>query len=322
MSRVLAATLLVVVAIVACSGSSLRPSVAPTPRVASPSPGPGLNPSPGTTSSPPASALGPAVLVGAGDIATCELDADGATARLLDELDGIVFTTGDNAYPDGTADQFRDCYGPTWGRHRDRTRPAPGNHDHETKGAAGYLEYFGERAAPEGSTWYSYDAGAWHVVVLDSECDRVGGCGPDSRQGHWLSHDLEEHRAACSLAIWHRPRYSSGDHGSDGSVAPLWEAVADGGVDIVVNGHDHDYERFAPRDAAGRPDDEQGVRAFVVGTGGAELRPFAGAAELSQARNASTHGVLVLTLHDGGYDWHFIPIAGHSFTDRGSGNCR
>ncbi len=172
---------------------------------------------------PTASSSAEPVLVGAGDIADCALDDDSATADLVATIPGTVFTAGDNAYPNGTADQFRDCYGPTWGRFLDRTRPAAGNHDWETKDLAGYVGYFGTAAEPKGVSWYSYDLGTWHVVVLDSDCSSVGGCGADSVQGRWLTADLAASTARCTLAIWHHPRFSSGEHGNDTDVAPFWQ---------------------------------------------------------------------------------------------------
>ena len=158
-----------------------------------------------------------------------------------------MFTAGDNAYENGSPDQFRDCYDPTWGAFKDRTRPAAGNHDWETKDLAGYLGYFGEAAAPQGVSWYSYDLGTWHVVVLDSDCAAVGGCEATSPQGRWLAADLAASDATCTLAIWHHPRFSSGFHGNIAEVAPFWEALYAAGADVVINGHDHDYERFAPQ---------------------------------------------------------------------------
>ena len=261
------------------------------------------------------------VLVGAGDIADCGLDADAATASLLDGIDGTVFTAGDNAYPDGTAEQFRTCYGSTWGR---AARPHPagtGNHDWDTKDLAGYLGYFGAAAAPAGKSWYSYDLGTWHVIVLDSDCASVGGCGPATDQGRWLAADLAASTARCTLAIWHHPRFSSGDHGNDPSVAPFWTALYDAGADVVVNGHDHDYERFAPQDPDGRPDAARGLREFVVGTGGAA------AAELpepgGQQRAARQHRTTASSgssLHPTSYDWTFLPTTGGS-ADSGTASC-
>ena len=281
---------------------------------------------PGTTS--PTSAGAPAspapsgdpVLVGAGDIADCGLDGDSSTATLLDSIAGTVFTAGDNVYPAGSAGQFRDCYGPTWGRFLDRTRPAPGSHDHATNGLAGYLGYYGAAAGSAGTSWYSYELGTWHVIVLDSSCNAVGGCGPDSDQGRWLAADLAASGAGCTLAIWHHPRFSSGQHGDDPSVAPFWRALYDAGADLIVNGHDHDYERFAPQDPGGREDRSRGIREFVVGTGGAALRNFASQAANSELRAAVTHGVLRLTLRKSSYEWTFLPTR-PSFSDAGSSPC-
>jgi hypothetical protein len=268
----------------------------------------------------PASPLADPVLVGAGDIADCGLTDDSATAALVDAIPGAVFTAGDNAYPDGSAAQFRDCYQPTWGRFLARTRPAPGNHDWVTKGLAGYLGYFGAAAAPHGTSWYSYDLGAWHVVVLDSDCSSVGGCGADSVQGLWLAADLQASTARCTLAIWHHPRFSSGEHGNDSGVAPFWQTLYDGGADLVINGHDHDYERFAPQDPNGRPDAGRGIREFVVGTGGAALRGFSTTAPNSELRAALVHGVIRLVLHPTSYAWTFLPASG-TFSDSGNGTC-
>jgi hypothetical protein len=260
------------------------------------------------------------VLVGAGDIADCGLDDDAATASLLDGIDGTVFTAGDNAYPNGTPEQFRMCYGSTWGRQLARTRPAPGNHDWETKNLAGYLGYFGAAAAPAGKSWYSYDLGAWHIVVLDSDCAFVGGCGPSTDQGRWLAADLAASTARCTLAIWHHPRFSSGDHGNDVSVAPFWTALYDANADVVVNGHDHDYERFAAQDPNGHADPARGLREFVVGTGGAALRSFPNPAANSELRDNIDHGVIKFTLHPTSYDWTFLRATDGS-ADSGNGAC-
>jgi hypothetical protein len=287
----------------------------------SPSPasfGPGSTTGP--SSSPGPSPSGDPVLVGAGDIAVCGSDGDEATARLIDGIPGTVFTAGDNAYDDGSATEFRDCYQPTWGRFLARTRPAPGNHDHDTKDLAGYLGYFGSAAAPNGTSWYSFDLGTWHVVVLDSSCEEVGGCETGSEQGTWLAADLATSTAGCTLAIWHHPRFSSGQHGNDATVAPFWQALYDAGADVVVNGHDHDYERFAPQDPAGKEDVARGLREFVVGTGGAELRDLAEIRGNSVVRASGTHGVIRFILRPVGYEWQFVSTSGE-FSDSGSGTC-
>ena len=267
---------------------------------------------------PVAAAAGDPVLIAAGDIADCGTTADSATARLLDEMPGTIATLGDNVYESGTAAEFRDCYAPTWGRHLARTRPSPGNHDYKTAGAAGYLGYFGTRARPAGTTWYSYDLGAWHIVVLDSNCAAVGGCGPGSAQLRWLQSDLAVHAGANVLAYWHHPRSSSGAHGSNATVQPFWDVLWTAGADVVLNGHDHDYERFAPQDRYGRADATHGIRQFIVGTGGTDLRARASTAAHSQVFS-STHGVLRLTLGATSYAWSFVPVAGATFTDAGSG---
>ena len=260
------------------------------------------------------------VLVGAGDIASCRGTGDERTAAILDAIAGTVFTLGDNAYESGTAVEVADCYGPSWGRHLARTRPAPGNHDYRTAGAAGYFAYFGDRAGASASGYYSYDVGAWHVVVLNSNCADAGGCDAGSPQLDWLRRDLDAHPARCTLAYWHHPRFSSGRHGDNAFMQPIWSLLVDYGVDLALAGHDHDYERFAPLNAAGQVD-PNGIRRFVVGTGGRSLRPVGAPLPGSEVRSGDAYGVLKLTLHPDGYDWAFIPVAGATFTDAGSGRC-
>jgi acid phosphatase type 7 len=271
----------------------------------------------------PASQPPDVVLIGAGDIASCGLNGDAQTADLLVGMPGTIFTAGDNAYEDGSTANFQSCYAPTWGRVLDRTTlPAAGNHDWVTPGAAGYLAYFGSRAAPNGTTWYSTDLGAWHVIVLDSNCGMVGGCAAGSPQGRWLAADLAAHPdVRCTLAIWHHPRFSSGEHGDDPAVAPFWEQLVAAPADLVINGHDHDYERFAPQTAAGRKDGKAGMREIVVGTGGASLRGFTSVAPNSELRVAGEWGVIRLTLHVANYDWEFLPVKDAPITDSGSTLC-
>jgi hypothetical protein len=263
-----------------------------------------------------------AVLVGAGDIADCrDLSGAEATAKLLEQIPGTVMAVGDLAYPDGSRENF-ECYKRTWGRVKARTRPAPGNHEFHAAGATPYFEYFGAAAGELHKGYYSYDLGTWHIVVLNSECADVGGCQAGSRQEKWLRADLAAHPAACTLAYWHRPLFSSGSaHGNDLSVKPLWQALYDAHADVVVSGHDHDYERFAPQNADGRADPARGIREFVVGTGGKNQRPFGAIVRGSEKRNADAFGVLKLTLHRGSYDWQFIPQAGKTFADSGSDAC-
>ncbi|HXV59878.1 MAG TPA: metallophosphoesterase [Vicinamibacteria bacterium] len=263
----------------------------------------------------------PIVLVGAGDIAGCGPQNDDQTAALLDGIPGTVFTLGDHAYPNATAQKFASCYDPSWGQHKDRTRPSAGDHDYSTAGASGYFGYFGDLAGNSGEGYYSYDLGSWHIIVLNSNCLEVGGCDADSPQGQWLQADLASNPSTCSLAYWHHARFSSGAEGSSASAGDLFQILYDAGADVVLNGHDHDYERFAPQDPDGTLDLAHGIRQFVVGTGGAPLQPFASVLPNSEVRNSDTHGVLKLTLHATSYEWDFVPIAGMSFTDSGRGDC-
>lgn len=256
------------------------------------------------------------VLVGAGDIAGGGGKQE-ATAKLLDVTPGTVFTTGDNAYPDGTPANFTNYYNPTWGRHKARTRPCAGNHDYHTSGASGYFSYFGSLAGPSGLGYYSYDVGDWHIISLDTNIDAAAG----SPQEQWLRADLAAHTQQCQLAYWHSPLFSSGSvHGNQSRSKALWQALQDYGAEVVVCGDDHDYERFAPQTANGVAS-PTGVREFVVGTGGGGLYSMNTPVANSVARNANTWGVLKLTLGPGTYSWQFIPIAGQTYTDSGSGTC-
>ncbi|HKV77568.1 MAG TPA: metallophosphoesterase [Candidatus Sulfotelmatobacter sp.] len=265
-----------------------------------------------------------AVLVGAGDIASCDdLSGAEATAKLIEAIPGMVFAVGDLAYPDGSDEQFAKCYGPTWGRFKDRTRPAPGNHEYHSDGASGYVRFFGDLAGDPKKAYYSYELGGWHIIALNSECIQVGGCGTDSEQGKWLQQDLAKHPKTCTLAYFHKPRFSSGlAHGNDPEVKPLWDILYHSGADVVINGHDHDYERFALQDPNGKIDLEHGIREFVVGTGGKNShRRFGETKPNSEVRQADTFGVLKLTLHARSYDWEFVPEARKTFTDSGTGTC-
>jgi acid phosphatase type 7 len=258
-------------------------------------------------------------LVGAGDIASCNHNRDEATARLLDTIPGTVFTAGDNAYSSGTFSQFQNCYGPTWGRHYARTAPSVGNHEYRTSGASGYFQYF--FGGPFGGGYYSYNYGDWHIVVLNSMCELIGGCSATSPQAQWLRADLAANPRFCTLAYWHHPVFSSGQHGNDPKMAPAFQILYDNNADLVINGHDHDYERFAPQTPSGTADPARGIREIVVGTGGAQLRPFATIRPNSERRNANTWGVLKLTLNPDSYSWQFVPVAGQTFTDSGTTRC-
>jgi hypothetical protein len=264
----------------------------------------------------------PVVLLAAGDIADCtNLAGAEATAKILEENSGTVAAIGDLAYPDGTRENFK-CYDQTWGRVKDRTRPAPGNHEFHSQGATFYFEYLGKAAGDPKDGFYSYDLGAWHIVSLNSECAEIGGCNEGSREEKWLRADLEAHPAACTLAYFHKPLFSSGAaHGNDPEVKPLFQALYDANADVVLGGHDHDYERFAPQDADGKADSARGIREFVVGTGGKSHRAFVAPLPNSEVRDNTAFGVLKLTLKSDSYDWKFIPEAGKTFTDSGNGQC-
>ncbi|HSF17945.1 MAG TPA: hypothetical protein VLK65_20575 [Vicinamibacteria bacterium] len=258
------------------------------------------------------------VIVGAGDIADCSSQDDEATANLIDNISGTVVTFGDNVYDDGTASEFANCYDPSWGRHKWRTRAAVGNREYHVAGATPYYDYFGAAAGEADKGYYSFGAGAWHVVVLNSECGQVGGCGPSSPQGLWLQADLAANSTACTLAVMHRPLFASGTSGSD-SVRPLWEMLYQAGADLMMTGHVHTYERFAPQDPYGAAD-AAGIRQFIVGTGGKSTSLLLPPLPNSELRG-NEFGVIELTLFATGYDWEFIPVAGGSFTDSGSASC-
>jgi parallel beta-helix repeat protein len=270
---------------------------------------------------------GDPVFVGAGDIADCALPDDANTANLLDGINGTVFVLGDNAYESGSLAEYNTCYGPTWGRHKARTRPVPGNHEYGTAGAAGYYTYFGSAGSPLETNctsnckgYYSYDLGTWHIVALNSEIDHAD----TSAQLTWLKADLAAHSNTCTLAYWHKPLFTSGVHGGDAetpSFKSFWDVLYKNGVDVVLNGHDHDYERFAPQNPIGQADAAHGIREFVVGTGGKTLRAFGTVLPNSELRNSNTFGVLKMTLQAGSYSWAFVPVAGQTFTDSGTANC-
>lgn len=286
------------VALYACGGSS---PVSPTPG----GDGPG-----GTATVSPGA---PAVVVAAGDVSDCGPGARD-TGRLLDTLPGTLLALGDLAYMDGSAANFRECYDPAWGRHLDRTRPVPGNHEYRTPGAAGYFDYFGERAGPAGLGYYAFNAGAWRVIALNSEIPMT----PGSQQLTWLRGELQNNRTQCTLAYWHRPLVSSGPNGSNPDVRVLWMTLAEFGADVVLNAHDHLYERFAPQDFEERPN-ASGIRQFIVGTGGARQYPTGTIKRNSEVRG-SAYGVLVLTLSPKSYQWEFASV-NNAFRDTGSGVC-
>ena len=270
-----------------------------------------------TVTAPPPS--GSVMMIGAGDISDCNNNNDEATAKILDaNPNGLVFILGDNAYESGTTSEFNNCYNPTWGRHKGRTKPSVGNHEYNTLNATGYYGYFGAAAGDPAKGYYSYDNGDWHIVVINSNITKIDA----PAQLSWLRADLAATTKSCTLAYWHHPRFSSGlEHGNNDAMQAFWDELYAARAEVVLNGHDHDYERFAPQTPSGALDNTNGIREFVVGTGGRALYNLGTLKANSQVYNSSTFGVLKLTLSPGAYSWEFIPVAGQTFTDSGSGVC-
>jgi hypothetical protein len=240
---------------------------------------------------------------------------------LVDAGLSAVLPLGDTQYENGAYRKLEQSYDPTWGRVKAITHPAVGNHEYLVGGARGYFRYFGAAAGDRTKGYYSFDIGAWHLVALNSNCPQVGGCGPGSPQVTWLRQDLATHPVPCVLAYWHHPRFSSGPHGSEPTYSTFWEELYNAGAEVVLNGHDHDYERFAPQAPNGSSDTTYGIREFVVGTGGKTHYGFTKTESNSEVRNGDTFGVLKLTLRPMSYDWQFVPEPGASFTDSGSTPC-
>jgi hypothetical protein len=256
-----------------------------------------------------------------GDIAVCTHPNDEATATLVDSLPGRIVTLGDHAYPKGATTDFASCYEPSWGRHKARTWPSPGNHEYLTPDAVGYFSYFGARAGDPTKGYYSFNYGDWHFLSLNSMCEKVGGCAPDSPMVQWIRQDLARFPRKCTLAYFHHPLFSSGEHGNSTKMRDAWDALFEGGVDIVLSGHEHNYERFRPQRPDGAYAPNVGITQFVVGTGGVPLRSIGAIQPNSRVRNADTWGVLRLTLRPTDFSWRFVPIAGQNFTDRGTWPC-
>ena len=234
-------------------------------------------------------------------------------------MQGPFLALGDLAYPDGTAADFRNCYDPAYGRHKDRTWPVPGNHEYNSGGQA-YFDYFGGRVGTPAQPWYSLDVGAWHFVMLNSNCAVVGGCGTGSAQYTWLQQDLAEHPGQCLAAVWHHPNYVSGAYGTNTITSAFWQLLQSRGADLVLSGHQHSYERFARMNESGQSDD-LGIRQFVVGTGGAALYGFASVHPQSQYQQTNSHGLLRLDLAPTGYSWQFVPTRSDVGGDSGADTC-
>jgi hypothetical protein len=299
----LAAALGAAIAVSVCSDRSpVSPSVPGTP----------VPPVPNSGGGP----AGEAVLVGAGDVGLCGSNGSELTARLLDAVPGVVFMLGDTSYYSGTERELRECFDPSWGRHRGRMRPVPGNHDYESPGAAPYFAYFGAAAGQPGLGYYTYRAGGWQIYALNSNIP----IGPGSAQLEWLRGELTLRPSRCALAYWHHPIVTEGPNGPNPHVLALWQLLNEHQVEVALTGHDHLYQRFPPLDAQLRRAPFSGVRQFVVGTGGAMLYPFPAPPSLTEAR-ASVWGVLRLSLQDGAYEWEFLPAGEATFHDTGRDVC-
>ncbi|HEY4100562.1 MAG TPA: metallophosphoesterase [Gemmatimonadales bacterium] len=293
---------------------------------------------PPTADAPPklVALTGASVLVGVGDIAVCGTKAASQTAQLMDSLlqadsaakvNDAAFTLGDNAYPSGSATDYSVCWGPTWGDSARRImkvlHPSPGNHEYNTQGATPYLQYFGSKAGSSKKGYYSYNVGDWHIISLNSEIAVDPAFSAQDRQAQldWLKQDLQSNKKLCTMAYWHNPRFSTGWHGSDVSLQPLWQILYDGNADLILSGHDHDYERFRPQTPAGVLDSVRGITEMVVGTGGGDLRGFRSTpAPNSIVRIEGHYGVLKLTL--GKEEWRaaFIEVGGRVW-DPSGGKC-
>lgn len=301
---------LVCLASVYCGGGRPTGPTPPPPTTTIPG-GP-----PGPTTTIPAGSS--QIFAGAGDIAMCDqLEPARQTGRMVRELGGTVFALGDNAYFGGTAREYRDCYDATWGSEKFRTRPVLGNHEYEGGNSGGpYFEYFAGNAGPAGLGYYSFELGSnWHAIALNSNIP----ASESSLQMQWLRSDLAASRTRCTIAYWHHPLYTSGQNGPQVFMRAVWRILYDAGADVVLSGHDHLYERFAPQDAEGRLDPARGMREFVVGTGGAFLYNFVTVAPNSESR-IRAFGILKLTLDTDSYQWQFLHTNG-SIGDSGTGQC-
>ena len=280
----------------------------------------GKSNSPASTATPtrtPAPGSDPVILLTGDSRSGC--DAGGtAVAKLLDTLPTSwpLLFNGD-ATNSGAYSEFTNCYNTTYGRHKAQIKPVPGNHEYDTAGGSGYFRYYGSQAGVSGKGYYSFDVGAWHIVALNTEISHTAG----SAEELWLKSDLAAHVNKCTLAYWHEPRFSSGEHGDNLDMGALWTDLYNANAEVVMNGHDHDYERFAPQNPSGVADSVRGIREFVVGSGGVAERAFGSIKANSEVRNNNTWGVLEMTLHASSYDWKFLPVAGGTFTDSGSGTC-
>jgi len=275
-----------------------------------------LDQAPAVADPPPANATR---VIAGGDIGECG-GAAPETAELLEQVQGSFLALGDIAYPKGAPEDYAKCYDPYYGPYKDRTLPVPGNHDYMTEDGLPYFEYFGPTAGSQDQSWYSRDVGDWHIVFLNSNCEFIGGCDEQSAQYRWLTDDLAAAQSKCVAAVWHHPRYSSSEYGDNEDVAPMFNALVEAGGDLVLNGHAHFYERY-PRMSGDGQTAESGMREFIVGTGGANLYPFATVNPASEVRWNQGHGLLQLDLKSDGYAWRYLPTDTGVVVDSGTDSC-
>lgn len=276
------------------------PTTAPT--VAAPTSAPAIDP----------------IVLATGDSRSGCTTAASQIATLLDTFSSNVpvLHNGDMVNT-GAYSEFTNCFDTTYGRHKAQLKPVPGNHEYMTSGASGYYQYFGSLAGPAGKGYYSFNVGSWHIVNLNSEID-ISASGA---QVTWLKNDLAANPTACTLAMWHRPRWSSGEHGNQTDTGAMYQALYNANAEIVLSGHDHDYERFAPQNPSGGLDTARGIRQWILGTGGVAFRSFTTIRTNSQVRNNNTYGALKLTLHPNSYDWQYLPVGGGTLSDSGTTAC-
>jgi hypothetical protein len=260
--------------------------------------------------------------IGAGDVSFCDSNGDVLTGKILDRFPGTIFVLGDISNDSGRKEEYANCFDPAWGRFKSRMKPAIGNHDYLTANGANYFAYFGAIAGPPGLGYYSYDLGAWHIIVLNSECG-TSDCAAGSAQEKWLRNDLANHHAQCILAYWHAPPFSSGTDADEPRVLPLYKDLDDADVDVLLTGHQHHYERFIAQDTDGDSKPGEGIREFIVGTGGVWTDPVrVPPLRNSQALFTDTFGLLKMELYPGWYTWQFIPVPGKPRSDWGTDTCR
>lgn len=260
-------------------------------------------------------------MIAVGDIAACYSTGDEQVAAMVANMPGTIATLGDTVYTFGYLGDYFRCFQPSWGPLKSRIRPAIGNHEYLWKGGSPFFNYFRSAAGPRHRGYYSYDLGSWHIVVINSNCAKIGGCGPGSPQYSWLRRDLRLNRGRCSLAYWHHPRYSIGRMGPYAGMKPVWNLLYRYGTEAVLTGHDHNYQRYTPIGDAGVRDTRRGIREFVVGTGGASKQAITRYSSYVEASQDDYYGVLKLDLYKSHFSWEFVSTPDGAYSDSGEDRC-